>query len=683
MLLIVVGGALMAFILTDLFSSRNSVFGSDFENIGTIDGHDIRGIDFNNRYEKELENYKTRENTSDVPEYVQGQLREQVWNQYLNELLIGNQLEELGITVSVEELGDMAYGDDPHPQVKQAFTNPETGVFNKNDVINFLKNMERDESGKTKNQWLVFEKAIKEERRLNKYYAMINKGLYATDFEAKERWVSQNRQYSISFVQKRYNEIADSSITIDESDIKEYYNEHQNKFKEKKSRKIAYAMFNVLPSSEDSAFIEKWVNETYESFKLTEDDSAFVNANSDREFDFRFYSVNDENTELDSILFKQDSAGFMLKPEIDGESWKMVKISKIKTAPDSVQARHILLDYNDKNKEEVDVLVDSIKTALEGGADFTEMAAKYSVDPGSKDKGGELGWFKEGFMIPVINKACFEGELNKVQTIESAFGMHIIEVTGKSEEVKKIQVGIIYRELDASKETVDQQFTASNNFSIQLEAEGDLVEMAREQGIPYNLIDIKENDNMIPEIESSRGLIRWAFNAEIGQVSEALQYGGTFVVAKLEEIHEDGIAPLERVRLQAENGAIKDKKAEMFMEEMSGFTDLESAASSLNTTVEKVANILFDAYSAPMLGREPNVLGKIFTMNVGDLSIPIKGESGVFIVQIDNIMEAPEMQNALEMKQQLMQERSSRVSFSVFEALKERVEIEDNRYKIY
>ena len=683
LLLIVVGGALMAFVLTDLFSSRGSVFGGDLDKIGVIDGHEIRSVDFNARYEKEIENYKTNQNTSEVPDFVRGQLREQIWNRYIDEFVMGAELEKLGVMVSSEELGDMIYGDNPHPQVRQAFTNPETGVFNKNDVINFLKNLDRDETGKTKNQWLVFENAMKEERRQNKYFTLISKGLFTTTQEAKEQFEAQNKRMTISFVAKRYNSIPDSAVSVSESDIKNYYKENANRFQEKKARKILYAVFNVVPSVEDSVAVKQWVDETHADFKLTEDDSSFVNANSDREFDFRYYSINDENPDIDTMFFKEEKAGITFDPVIEGENWKIQKISKIKFSPDSVEARHILLSFTKENREEVEARLDSIKQAIEAGTPFSELAAEYSIDPGSKEEGGDLGWFKEGYMIPVINDSCFNAEVNKLMVVESAFGLHLIEVTAKSDVVKKLQVATILRSIDASRETVDQQFTKSNDFSLRVENNEVFEEVAGEMGIPFEEADVLENDNTVPMLESSRGLVRWAYNAEVGQVSEALQYGSTFVVAKLLEIHEDGTAPLENVRAEAEIGAIKDKKAEKFLEEMSGYTDLDQAASALALQVERAEGIVFESFSVPVLGREPEVLGRIYTMDEGDLSVPIKGENGVYIVRIDDVEEVDQNQDFNVAKFQLSQNRSSRVTFEVKEALKERVEIQDNRYKIY
>lgn len=487
---------------------------------------------------------------------------------------------------------------------------------------------------------------------------------------------------NISFVANRHSSIQDSTVEVSESEIRDYYDEHQNDYIEKKSRKIEYAIFNIIPSAEDSAAIKAWVDETYADFQKTKDDSAFVNANSDREFDYSFYSKNDENSQIDTSLYLHEG-GYMEEPVIDGEFWKMVKISKVKNAPDSVSARHILLSYDATNKDEVLERVDSLKKAIDGGADFAALAGTFSVDPGSKDKGGDLGWFKEGYMIPVINDSCFKADVNKLMVVESPFGIHLIEVTDKSPEVKKLQVAMIYRSIDASRETIDELFTSSNNFSLDAGEGKEFKELMGSYNVLYNEIDVRENDNMIPELQSSRGLIRWAYNAEVNQVSEAMQYGDAFVVAKLLEVHEDGVAPLESVRDQVELGAIREKKAEMLIDKMSGYTDLQTASTELKVPIETAENVVFESFSVPVLGREPNILGKVYTMEEGDLSVPLKGNSGVYIIRVDKVGDALPNQDYSAIKLQITQGRASRVNYEVFEALKERVDVEDNRYKFY
>ena len=211
----------------------------------------------------------------------------------------------------------------------------------------------------------------------------------------------------------------------------------------------------------------------------------------------------------------------------------------------------------------------------------------------------------------------------------------------------------------------------------------DMKMLATEFAAKYNSIDVRESDNMIPEMESSRGLIRWAYGATVGQVSEAMQYGNAFVVARLLEIHEKGIAPMETVIDEVKQGAIKDKKAQMAIEEMKGNTDLDEAAKKLGLNVQQAEGIIFDAYSVPGLGREPNLVGRIYTMGQGDLSVPIKGENGVYIVRIERVDDAPMANDLRYIRDQIAMNRSTRVTYEVFEALKKRVEIVDNRHRVY
>lgn len=682
LLLIIIGGALVAFVIGTDLSSGGSVFNQEASYVGVIDGHPVKGSDYNARIELEIENYKNRENRVDVPEFIRGQISQQVWNQYLNELVMGKQLEVLGLAVTTEELADMTYGDDPHPMVKRNFTNPQTGVFNPADVINFLKNLENDNAAAAKKQWLVFEKAIKQERIENKYKGMIQKGLYVTKSEAKADYEMKNVKLDISYIAKNYNTVPDSAVNVTEADIRAYYDAHQSDYEEERMRNISYVIFPVYPSADDSAKVKAWVDETFEEFKMTESDDSFVNLNSDVEFDGKYYSEGALKRGLDTAYFDIDSIGYTDGPILEDGIYKMIKIADIKFAPDSVHARHVMISTQSRAPEAAKALADSLKQAIDGGEDLGQMALLYSDDQGTKEGAGDLGWFEEGYMIPVINDSCFNPNGSQIMMVESSFGFHIMEVLERSEVVKKMQFAIVERSIDASRETYDKAFVEANSFAVNLKGQPENVEeLAQEAGKMKQDASLRDNDNSVPGLESSRGLVRWAFNADEGKVSDALEYGGTFVVAVMTEAREDGVAPFERVKIQAEQGAIKEKKAEQFISEMQGITDLDQGATQTETTVRTAQGVTFGSYTVSGMGRELDVMGKIFAMNQGDLSIPIKGDNGVYIVRIDQKTDAAVIEDYSNNAAQVEQQWVSRVNYEVFEALKSRVEIEDSRYK--
>lgn len=670
---------MLSFILTDLFSSGQSFFGGD-QNVGEIGNVEISGIEFNNKVEEAVRTWEAQ-NQQSANEEIRTSLREQTWNLLLREHLLGSQYKELGVTVSPDELFDMVQGNDPHPQVKQAFTNPETGQFNPGDVIRFLKNLDNDQTGQTKNQWLQFEKGIKEERVATKYNNLILKGLYVTSSMAKQNYIDENEKANISFVGKRFHTIADSTINVTEDDMLTYYNEHKHEFEQDPTRDIDYVRFDVLPTEEDIADAEKWINEIKEEFKSTENDTIFVEFNSDEPIDFTLHAKGSLPLIIDTALFSAE-LGTVVGPFKDGETYQLAKLVEKKLVPDSVKARHILIKPTQPGDSSVYNKLDSIKTAIKSGADFAEIAKETSEDVGSAVNGGDLGWFTEGQMVPPFNDACFDGVVGDMPIVESQFGFHLIEILDQAEKTEKIRVVKIVKNVEPSNDTYDQIFAQASKFYAE-NNNGDLFQKAVETtDVVKRTAEVKVSDKTIAGLESPRELIRWAYNNEKGSVSEPLQFGNVFVVAHLAEIKEEGIAPLEQVKIQVEIEAKKEKKAQQFIKEMSGISDLNQLASKVGSTIETAQDVSFSSYSIVGMGNEPEIVGMISTLKQGQTSIPIKGRTGVYVVSINSKTPAPETTDYTLSKQSLEQQFAGK-TYQLFDVLKEKFGVVDNRHKFY
>jgi peptidyl-prolyl cis-trans isomerase D len=684
LLLIFIGGALLAFLLGDALSSRMSFFGNERKALGEIDGVEISGAEFDARVQAEINAYKEREQTSELPEQLASQIREQVWNEYLQERILGLEFKELGLVVTSKELADMTYGTNPHPQVRQAFTNPQTGEFNSSDVVRFIKNLDADETGKTKEQWLKFEGAIKKQRLLNKYNILIQKGLYVTSTEAQKDFVNTNEKMNINYVFKPYGSVPDSAITVTDAEIKAYYKNNQHEFKQERVRAVQYVNFHIVPSQKDSLETKQWVDETFVKFRNTQNDSMFVSVNSDKEFDRTLYSRNRLPAGVDTTWMDRDSVGYMEGPYLEEDgTYKMTKLTKVKYAPDSVRARHIVISFQRMEKDSAMAKIDSIKQALENGADFAELALQYSDDQTSRADSGNLGWFMEGVMLQSINDTCFSAKVGEYKVVESIVGAHVFEVLDRSPVVKKIQLATIERKIEPSRETYDDYFIKANQFSIKLEEEGVLMEdLAAELGKIALIVNVKETDNEVQGLIGSREIIRWAYTAEEGDVSEPFTTDANVVVAVLKEAREEGIAKFDRVKDQARLGAIKEKKAEQFTATLSG-KDIESIATQSGLAIQKAAGISFSSFSIPRIGFEPELLGKLFSLKEGDLSRPIKGRNGVYVVEVESVVPAPDQVDLNQARNQLAQNRKARVNYEVFEALKKNANVQDNRYLFY
>lgn len=678
LLVIIIGVAMLAFILGDFIQSGQSFFGGD-NNVGVIGDDKISAIDFNNQYEVFINRWEAQ-NKQKANEQVRESILEQVWNDIIREKVVGSQTSELGITVSPQELFDMIQGNDPHPQVKQAFSNPQTGEFNPTQVLQFLKSLETMPV-ENKNQWLVFEDGIQKERVSAKYFNLIKKGFYAPQVFAKRLYTEQNEKRNIKFVAKRYFTVPDSAIVVTEEDKLAFYNEHKNEYKQDASRKIEYVKFDVTPSETDIAEAKKWMTEVAVEFKASTNDSAYVMFNSDVPFDVSYHTIDNMPYVIDSNFFSAEVGTVSDLYEEEG-SFVLAKLTNTKLVPDSVKARHILLKVAQAGDSTAYFKLDSIKTIIQKGGKFDEIAKVVSEDVASAIEGGDLGWFKEGQMVPEFNDACFNGKKGDLTIVQSQFGFHLIEITAQGDKVKKVQVGKIYRNIKPSNTTFDEVFAKASNFYSTNNSSDNFTKATESGELLKRVVEVKASDKEIAGLDSPRELIRWAYENEKGEVSAPFQFGQSFVVAHLAEVKEEGTAPIDQVEVQVELGTKKRKKAENFINEMKGFSNLEELATKIGGQVEVSNDVTFAMYSVPVMGQEPKIIGMIPTLQKGQMSIPLEGSTGVFVILVDNVIAAPESKDYSPYKIQLEQMYSNNGN-NAFDALKLKFGVKDEKYKFY
>jgi peptidyl-prolyl cis-trans isomerase D len=687
LLLVAVGGALVLFVVGDLLTSNQS-FNDDYKYIGEVDGEKISAEFFELENKKSEENYLLNTQQSNIDENTADMIRNQTWNQIVTDIIMKSQLEKTGITVTPEELYDLVTGPNPHPSIKQAFTNPNTQVFDPASVVNFLKTMDQDQTGQTKQRWLSFEKSLKAEQEQNKYYNAIKKGIYFPTAIAKQDYNEKNTTANIQYIVKRYASIADTAVKVDDSDLQRYYKANINDFKqEDETRKLEYVVFDVNATAEDIAEAKKQFEVIKQDFQNANNDSAFVNANSDSKYFSGYVGKGSLPAILDSTLFNAEKGTTFGVYEEFG-FLKVAKLMGIKNLPDSVKARHILIKTEGGNNAAAKLKADSLLKLIKAGAKFDELAKSNSEDFGSAQKGGDLGWFKPGMMVPTFNDACFEGKKGDFPIVESQFGVHLIEITDQGKPSRKVLVGIVDQKIEPSKKTYDAIYAQASKFSSEARTKEQFEKLSIDNGYIRRPADnLKEKDRNIPGLESSREIIKWAYKATPGTISAPFEAGNKFAVACLYSIKEKGFASLESVKDRVEAGAIKDKKAEMFVEEMKkaaeGAKTIVDAASKLSLTPEFASSITFTSATIMNVGREPKVTGRIFNCEKGKLIGPIKGDLGVFMIVLNEVVQAPETKDYLANKTQLASSIESRVSFEVFNALKEKAKVADKLGKFY
>ena len=687
LLVTVIAIALLIFILEQALESKNSFFSGDQKKVGEVNGKTVSIDDYQAQVDQAIESQKERDKKANLDENTIESLRGQVWNQIVYQYTMEPEYKELGIVVSVDELDDMVRGKNPHPSVKQAFTDPKTGQFDPASVTNFLKNMDKDETGATKQRWLNFEEAVIKERIGTKFNNLIKGGLYVTKSQAKQAYIDAEQKVKFTYVLQRYANIQDSTVKVTDEDIQKQYNENKNKYKQPETmRSISYVSFDVYPSPSDVQSAQEQMKRVADDFKTAAVDSDFVNANSDNKYASSFYFKGMMDPMTDSVIMNA-APGFVYGPMSMGNTIKIYKVTGIKMVPDSVKARHILVKINNGNTAAAKAKADSLKALLKTKK-FDELAKANSEDPGSAIKGGDLGWFREGMMVKPFNDACFNGKVGDIVIVESQFGMHLIEVTGRGVEKKKVEIATIDRTVEPSSQTFQAMYGKASEFSGKNTSAQLFDSAIVKQGLNKRIAEnIRETDRNLAGLENARELVRWVYTAKKGEISKVFELSNKYIIAQVTEVKEKGILPLDAVKSQVEIEAKREKKAQQFIASfksaMTGVTTLDQLAPKVKSTAEKVENQTFANSTIMGIGKEGTVVGNLFALKPNKISEPIKGDVGVFVVQVSEITPPAPAKDYTANQTTVQTSIKQRVDYELFEALKEKADVQDGRAKFY
>jgi len=692
---IVIGLALVSFVLQDLFSSGNSIFRGGANTIGEINGNSISGEEFASRLNAAEEKYKRNQNASGVDENVRQQLINDIWNEYLDQYLFDKELNGTGVNVAEDELFDMVQGENVDPQVQQIplFQDSITRQFDRNRVIRFLKTQlseENDPDGKFRESWSDFEQSLMKARRKAKYNNLIKKAMYVTTAQAKNSYNERGRSVTYRMVGKSYDSLADSLVKISDDDYKKYYDEHKHELEQQdETRKLEYVVFQVNPTPEDRAELMVSMEQIKTQFQAATNDTAFANANSASGFREESVKRGSINIQIDSAVFA-GTPGTVYGPFVDGNDVRVVKLRGFKSVSDSVKARHILISTQ-KGITEVAAMAkaDSLKKVIQAGGDFAALATLLSDDPGSKIKGGDLGFFPEGAMVPEFNNACFNGKVGDMVVVKTQFGAHLINIQDKTKPTNKASLVFISRPVEASSKTNEAVFNSANDFAVTAENYEAFKKKADEKKIfIVKANSLRPTDRQVNDLANSRELVTWAFNEEtdLNSVTKVLELDGKYVVAALTGKRDKGVPPLDQVKEDIEPLVKRMKKGEMFEKELAlaGATTIDAFAARVKLNVDAPNSVNFASYSLPNYGYEPKLAGTIPYSKINVLNGPVRGNAGVFVYVVETITEAPPMTGDIkDLKRQLIGSSQGRVDMGVYTSLQKKAGVEDKRYRFF
>lgn len=687
---IIIGLALVAFILGDILNASHSLLRPNQLKIAEVNGKSIQYPDFQKKVEETAEIYKMNTGATQLDEDAWAQLREQVWQEYVRNAVMDDVYDELGLAVSSDELFDMIQGKNVHPIIQQLFTNRTTGQLDRSAILQFLKALEGGVSPQQKAYWLYIESQIRQERVMTKYNNLVRQGLYITKSEAQNSLNEKNKNVDIEFVALPYESISDSAVKVTDKEMQAYYDEHKENYKEDKSRTIDYVVFPVVATPTDDAATLKWMEEAKAEFAAAQDNQQYINVNSDVRFQNTYEKREDIHGGVGEFAFA-GAIGEVYGPYKEGSSYRIVKIDDIKELPDSVEARHILIRPETVGSfDKAKAIADSLKTVIERGGNFAELAKIYSADQNSAVKGGDLGWFKRNQMVQPFEEAAFGSEVNSLNVVTTQFGVHLIQPTKKGKLTKQVRLAELVRNIEPSTQTYQAVYAQASKFASENSNGSAFDKSVTDQKLSKRVARLGENDRTVVGLDQSRALIRAAFQADVNSIllnneqSRIFEFGDKFVVAKLASIQDEGYTPFADVKPTIKLAVARDKKAEMLVAKLkeAGSSSIGAVASKVAATVQSANNIHFDLYSAPVIGAEPAVIGTVVSMEKGKLSAPIKGNRAVYVATVTAINQLANTNVDAE-KSRINQSLAYRAGIQAYDAQRKAVEIEDRRAKFY
>ena len=691
---IVIGLALLSFIVGDALSSGASIFNGKKNRVGEIAGESISIIDFQNLVGNNEEIIKMMNNVSALNEEQQTMLRNNTWQQLVMEKLMETEYEELGLNVSGDELYDILLGDNMSPLIRQFAVDPNTGNVDMERAKLIIKQfIDAPANTPQKAFWLNMEKESADNRKMLKYNVLLSKSLFTTDEQAAESATENATKSDISYIVKSYSAINDSTISVSASEIRDYYNKNQKRFQQEESRKIAYVNFDIEPSGDDYLETEKSVSDMLREFEETGDPIDFVNLSSDRKADYSYYKKEEINNDsLADFLVNNRSAVY--GPYLENNAYKISRIASTRMLPDSVRARHILIAPVNNDYRQAKTIADSLAELLRKGADFEQLARENSTDQNSAINGGDLGWFSQNAMIQPFSDSVFFANKKDIKVVLTQYGAHVVQVTDHSKPVEKFQIATIEKEVVPSTKTTNKIYNDARNFAMNLATPDDFNKKVEETGVTKRLATVDKNENTIAGMDNAREMIRRVYMTENpGIVSTTdgsiiFENGNKYTIAVLTDIEKEGIARYNSVAANIKRILIQKKKAEQLKEELtaaqSGSESLLSVAQKVGAEVKEANEISFTSFQIPGAGIEPKVIAASSVIEQGKMSAPIEGNQGVYVIMVNNRTTeevTPEM--IAQTKDGMHQSNMYRTNYQALQTILKNGNVVDERYKFY
>lgn len=633
---IIIAIGLLSFIIdpNEVISAFNGM--SSKYDVGEINGKSVSYNDFQEDVQKFTTINELMTGSSAQGAEQQAQIRNAAWQDLVTRYLFNENANAAGLRVGDAEMVDLTSGDMISPLIAQnpAFMD-ENGSFSKSNLVQFLNNIDSDQSGNLRLYWDYVQSSIYNQQLFAKYSSLFSQSSVNSPMMLKRIIAENNTTSDVDFVMVPFGYQQDSTIVVSDSEIKSYYNSHKKFYKQQASRDIEYVVFEVKPSDKDVAAEGQKVTDLRDEFATAENVKSFLMKNSDRPYEDRYYKPGDlKSVSTDIEDFVWNGNGSVSNVITKGNDFYIARIMDTRMIPDSVYVKHILLQGDDADK------ADSLKNVIAKGANFANVASVYSADKNSADNGekGNIGWMTQNYMIPGF-ESIFTAAKNVPFVLKTQYGTHIVEVSKTSSPILKKKVAILSKETIASKETFQTVYAKANQFAVTAAGNYNNYKKAVDSLGVYShpVNNMLEGADKLGSIDNAKEVSRWVFENKVGKVSNIITVDNNFfVIATVRGIHKEGYAKVNEVassiRQQLYYEKLAEKKAAEVAEKIKGLTDLQAIAEKLGTTVSSQSGVAFSSMSAQ--GLDPKFIGAVSVAPIDKVSAPVAGSIGVYVFKV-------------------------------------------------
>ena len=654
-LLVIVGLAMLAFILGDVLNSSSSYFNKSREYIGEIEGQKIHYTEYENAVEQLTEVYKIESGRTDFDEDMHAQIRNQVWQMLVAKYTLQAQGKLIGMDITSDELYELCAGANPHQLItsRRMFAD-QNGQFNRNYLLNFLSSLDMEVENpeqqanikQAKNYWMYWENAVRLTAMQEKYVGLIQHLVTANNLDAKYAAAARQTKVSVDYAIKPYYTVADSLVKVSTNDIRKIYDERKPMYKQTPNREIAYIAFPIVPSEADYELAEKAMMAIEEEFRTTDEVAVVVNSNSDVMYDGRNYSEATVPAAYKDFAFAKGAkkGDFLpLSYDADSRTFRMARLMDCGySTPDSVQLKGI------------------------------------ATKEGEEDQ--DFGWFTEADLQKNIAEPAFAGKKGTRFTVTLGMEDRTFEITDLTKATPKVKLAILEREVTPSSKTYAAIYNQANQFVVNNPDEASFRDAAKEAGLEVeSAANLQKMANKVADLKSSRAIVRWAFNAKEGQVSDVFECGDKYIVAALTACHDGEYRDFEEVQASLRYEAVNRKKAEYISKLIAGVQSLQEAAEKMGAEVRHIDELTEDAYRFGTEGVEPAAIGTAFATAAGQLSKPVKGNQGVIVLVPADVQRADVEPDYKSEIANLNARTSYSLPYQLINNLEQNADIVDNR----